>query len=75
MIKINEIYKKIKITPNLSKEFQIMWGGFTKKMRQKNFKKLIPRVPSLALGEGQVVSSLHRTFPDLETSGRGSVPT
>jgi hypothetical protein len=31
MKKTNEISKKIKITPNLSKEFKIMWDGFTKK--------------------------------------------
>jgi hypothetical protein len=45
MKKTNEIYQKIKITPNLSKKFKIMWDDF-KKMRQKNKKqKILPRVP------------------------------
>jgi hypothetical protein len=38
MKKTNEIYKKIKITPNLSKEFKIMWDGF-KKNEEKNKKQ------------------------------------
>jgi hypothetical protein len=33
--KTNEIYKKIKINSNLSKEFHIMWEGLTKKCGKK----------------------------------------
>jgi hypothetical protein len=31
MKKLMKYTKKIKITPNLGKEFKIMWDGFTKK--------------------------------------------
>jgi hypothetical protein len=47
---INEIYKKFKITQNLSKEFQIMWDGF-KKMRQKQTKKI--NSPSVGATRGR----------------------
>jgi hypothetical protein len=35
--------KKIKITPNLSKEFQIMWDGFKKnEAKKQKTKKFFP---------------------------------
>jgi hypothetical protein len=38
--------KKIKITPNLGKEFKIMWDGFKKNEAKKTKnKKILPRVP------------------------------
>jgi hypothetical protein len=67
MKKLMKYTKKIKISPNLSKEFQIMWDDF-KKMRQKTKKNNSPsafpdtrgRDPSPSAGGG--------------TRGRGMLP-
>jgi hypothetical protein len=48
--KLMKYTKKIQNNPNLSKEFQIIWDEFIKKLRQKKNKKN-PRVPYVALGE------------------------
>jgi hypothetical protein len=42
MKKLKKISKKFKISPNLSKEFEMMWEGLTKKLGQKNLKETFP---------------------------------
>jgi hypothetical protein len=86
MEKTNEIYqKKFKITPNLAKEFQIMWDGF-KKMRQKtkNYKNSSPSarvrhsgksVLKISLFSHIVFCSRVPLFPECCTQGRGSSAT
>jgi hypothetical protein len=44
--------KKIKIRPNLSKKFQIMFEGLIKKLGQNNKKNSSPSAVFVALGEG-----------------------
>ena len=61
--------KKVKIIPNLNREFKIMWEGLTKKLGRKNKKKQnffseclpwhsgkrpFPECPNRALGEGSL---------------------
>jgi hypothetical protein len=52
--------KKFKIRSNLSKEFQVMLEGHTKKWGQKT--KKIPQVPLLALGEEMLPRVPERYF-------------
>jgi hypothetical protein len=51
--KLTKYTKKVKIVPNLNKEFEIMWKGIKKNERKKNKKKekFFPECQHLALGD------------------------